>query len=396
MRSLVRRVALIVAFAVALASPSAEAAPRANMRQMKVTGSSVTVPTNQGKAVLTLDADLQRDVATLLRRSRAPEAAAVLIDVRTGKILAWSSVDARGRDLVSTPYGPPASLFKVVTAASLLENSKAKRSTRQCYVGGQRNVHLRDLRKSGAGGAKCAPLSTALGYSRNLVMAGLAVRFLTAPKLRSMAHDLGFNGNVPIDLSIRSGNCRVPSEKQKLARAAAGFGPGHLTPLEAAYMMTVIANNGARNPLDLIDYIVDSNGKHLEVPTEFSGPRRAIRTTTARQLRRMLEVTVREGTAAKAFRDRQGNRFLGRYSGAGKTGTLSGSKPRHLFSWYAGYAPANHPQVAVAVMLANEQRWWRKGPDVARDVLRAYFARENIRGITHPIRGATARKNKKK
>ena len=102
----------------------------------------------------------------------------MVIDIRTGRVLAWASVDSQGRDLVSEPYGPPASLFKVVTAAALLEHSNVRSSTRQCYVGGHRAVHLRDLRKSGAGGARCSTFFSAVGYSHNMVMAGLAVRFL--------------------------------------------------------------------------------------------------------------------------------------------------------------------------------------------------------------------------
>ncbi len=363
------------------------------MDRTKMTASRVTAPTTQGTAVLTLDPKLQRDVETLLERSRAPEAAAVAIDIKTGKVLAWASVDARGRDLVSEPYGPPASLFKVVTAAALLEHTKVRSGTRQCYVGGHRAVHLRDLRKSGAGRAKCSSFFSALGYSHNLVMAGLAVRYLEAQHLRTMSEKLGFNGHVPIDVQVGSGSCGVPSSKEGMARAAAGFGPGRLSPLEAAYMMTVIARNGRRPPIRLIEHILATDGSPQAVARPRVGRSRALRTSSARQLRRMLQVTVREGTAAKAFRDPQGNRFLGRrHGGGGKTGTLSRGKPHRTFSWYAGYAPTNDPEIAVAVMLANKPRWWRKGNQVARDVLRAYFARKSVRGISHPIRGRTARR----
>jgi len=392
-RTLARLIAAVLATVVALVCLPAQATlPRVNMRQAQVTASQVTAPTNQGKGVLTLDPQLQRDVETLLRQSRAPEAAAVVIDVRTGKILAWSSVDPQGRDLVSEPYGPPASVFKVVTAAALLENSKARGATRQCYVGGHRAVHLRDLRNSGAGGAICSSFSTALGYSRNMVMAGLAVRYLEPEQLRNMATNLGLNGSVPIDVVVGTGSCRVPSSKEGLARAAAGFGRGKLTPLEAAFMMTVIARDGRRQPIQLVDYILSAEGKRLAAPPPRVESTRALRASTARQLRSMLEVTTREGTAAKAFRDARGNRYLGTRSGGGKTGTLSRGKPRRLFSWYAGYAPNNNPEVAVAVMLANEHRWWRKGNEVARDILRAYFARKQVQGITHPVRGRTARR----
>jgi cell division protein FtsI/penicillin-binding protein 2 len=364
------------------------------MGSLETKGAHVQASTSQGSGVLTLDPKLQSDVEVLLRRSRAPEAAAVVIDVKTGRVLAWASVDEQGRDLVSRPYAPPASLFKVVTAAALIEDADVKPGDRQCYVGGQRNVFLRDLRKSGAGGATCSTFSTALGYSQNMVMAGLALRHLEAQNLQRMAERLGFNGSIPIDIKIGAGSSRVPSSEEGMARAAAGFGLGTLTPLEAAYMMTVLAREGQRPSVRLVEHIVGSDGQPKAAPVRSVGPNRALSEATARRLRTMLEVTTREGTASKSFRDEQGNRYLGTHAGVGKTGTLSRGKPQRLFSWYAGYAPANNPEVAVAVMLANDLRWWRKGPEVARDVLRAYFASHRVAGISHPIRNATAQRKK--
>ena len=392
LRTLVGRIACLAALSLGLVAANAEAGPKVDMGKAARRGSHVIAPTADGTAVLTVDPKLQRDVQTLLERSRAPEAAAVVIDVRTGRILAWASVDSKGRDMVTDPYAPSASVFKVITAAALIENRSVPANTRQCYVGGQRNVYLRDLRESGAGGATCSTLSTALGYSQNMVMAGLAVRYLDAPMLVTMAKKLGCNGSVPIDVEVGAGALRVPASDEGMARAAAGFGPGTLTPLEAAYMMTIVARDGVRPALRLVDHIEHANGTTTELPVPTVATPRAVSAATAGRLRSMLEMTVREGTAFKAFRDEAGNRYLGSHAGGGKTGTLSRGSEARLFSWYAGFAPANNPEVAVAVMLANEQRWWRKGPEVARDVLRAYFAGNKVAGVTHPIRSATARR----
>jgi cell division protein FtsI/penicillin-binding protein 2 len=47
-----------------------------------------------------------------------------------------------------------------------------------------------------------------------------------------------------------------------------------------------------------------------------------------------------------------------------------------MFSWFAGFAPAAKPEIAVSVMLANDLRWREKANEVARDFLAAYFDRE--------------------
>lgn len=359
------------------------------MRRTQTTSAGVTAPTDRGTAVLTLDPNLQSDVEKLLDQARPLEGAIVVIDVQHGKVLAWTSNDTQGRDLVSTPYAPPASLFKVVTAAALIEDANVPSSARQCYVGGQRSARLTNLRSSGAGGARCETFETALGYSRNMVMAGLALRNLEGSALRSWSRALGLTAELPIDADMEPGTMPTPESKEQIARVAAGFGDGKMSALGAAYMMSIIANGGVRPKLSLIDYVMGADGQRIDVPSAGGGDR-VLKPSTARRLTSMLEVTTREGTAAHAFRDQRGNRYLGRWAGVGKTGTLARRNPARLFSWYAGFAPAQNPQIAVAVMLANGDRWWRKANEVGRDVLRAYFARKHVPGVTHPMAARTS------
>ena len=126
-------------------------------------------------------------------------------------------------------------------------------------------------------------------------------------------------------------------------------------------MMQTVANGGERVRLHVL-------GDPAHVTREVDG--RAMSAATARTLTRMLEVTTRSGTSAEAFRVIEGRPNV---HVAGKTGTLSTENPSRLVSWFAGFAPADRPQVAVAVLLANDQKWWRKANEVARDVLDTYF-----------------------
>jgi penicillin-binding protein A len=163
---------------------------------------------------------------------------------------------------------------------------------------------------------------------------------------------------------------RVPADRLGLARASAGFWNARLSPLGALYMMLTVANRGERVRLSLID-----DGS----PPERHSRGRAMRPANADALARMLAVTVRRGTSAKAFRG-GGDEFspddgLWRRV-AGKTGTLIGGRPRRMYSWFAGFAPTGRPEVAIAVLLANDERWWTKANVVARDSLRAYFREE--------------------
>ena len=57
----------------------------------------------------------------------------------------------------------------------------------------------------------------------------------------------------------------------------------------------------------------------------------------------------------------------------GKTGTLTRNRPHRSYSWFVGMAPADRPEVAIAVLVINEPKWWIKSTDAAAELLRKYF-----------------------
>ena len=347
----------------------AAAAPAPGVRALRIRGDAAfaQVGTSASPARLTVDPDLQRAAERLLERSGAPEAAIVASDIRTGRILAWAS---RGdRDYVVTPLAPSASLFKLVTASALLERNKVMPATSVCFTGGERNITQREL---DARGAACVPFGDALGRSINAVFARLADRHLDAADLRRKARDLGFAGPIPIDVPSLPSEAVIPDDDLGLARAAAGFWSGRLTPLGALFAMQTIANDGERVRLHLLD-------RGREPYRVIDG--RGLGAREARLLREMLQITTRRGTCAKAFRNPDGSRALSGMPVAAKTGTLVGSLPgrkgeARMFSWFASFAPADRPEIAVAVLLSNGLKWRTKANLVGRAVLEAWFARQ--------------------
>jgi peptidoglycan glycosyltransferase len=93
----------------------------------------------------------------------------------------------------------------------------------------------------------------------------------------------------------------------------------------------------------------------------------------ARAVGDMMVETCDSGSAAKAFRGRDG--LPRAVKVAGKTGTLSRKPapdaPAELeYSWFVGYAPADQPQFSVSVVLGNTDLWWLKSHTAARMILR--------------------------
>jgi penicillin-binding protein A len=363
-----RLVLALAVLALWVAPATAISAPQGTQSALRGTGPRLREPLHaegaggdNKRARLSLDPELQRAAERLLARSGAREAAIVASDVRTGRILVWAS---RGdRDYVATPLAPSASLFKIITAAALLEGGKVSTATPACYTGGEHAITARDLEGRGA---TCIAFGEALGRSINGVFARLAGQHLTADDLRRKAKDLGFSGEVPIDVPVATSLIEIPADPLGMARAAAGFWSGRLSPLGALFAMQTIANGGERVRFSLLD----PPGSATR-----SVDGRGLTPSVARTLRSMLEVTTRRGTCAKAFRKPDGTRALGAMPVAAKTGTLVGGSPARMFSWFASFAPSDRPEIAVSVMLANDVAWRTKANLVGRDLLEIHFGR---------------------
>ncbi len=273
---------------------------------------------------------------------------------------------------------PAASLFKVVTTTALFESTSVTPQDQVCINGGVHGIERRHLEPARGPGTECGRFAWALGHSKNAVFAQLATRLLTRDLLLETAERLGFNSKLQLDdgeENAELGRLTLPYNDLEFARAAAGFQGSSLSPLGAAYLMTLIARGGAPVPLRLHDAVVAA-----EPPSESDDTPAAPRPSpvfsarTAQRLTRMLEVTVETGTSRGAFTGPDGKRYLPGIRVAGKTGTLRPEQGEDtMTSWFVGFAPSRSPEIVVSVMLVNGHTYRRKANELARDLLRTYF-----------------------
>ena len=341
-------------------------------------------------AELTLDPALQHDAERLLEAANPIAGAVVVVDARRGRVLVWAERrrEGRGPSVITTPHAPAASVFKLVTTAALYETTNITPSERVCIAGGSRGIERRHLDPPREGDIRCAPFFQALGHSKNAVYAQLATHRLLRNGLIETAERIGFNGPVPFDVAAEIGTLEVPYNDLEFARTAAGFRGTTLTPLGGAYLAGLIANGGISPRFRIVASIDGEAPSEIEDTTP---PVRVLGSTTAHRLERMMEVTVESGTARSAFHDELGHPLLGRVAVAGKTGTLHPSESSRdgAASWFIGFAPARSPTVIVSVLLENGGVWRRKAAEVARDVLRSYFAARGAPGVRPPLEVAT-------
>jgi peptidoglycan glycosyltransferase len=319
--------------------------------------------------VLTLDPRLQKRLERTLSDFDVPYGATVLLDPRTGRVLAMaehSRTEPKARNLSLKALSPAASIFKIVTAAALLEQGYSPEEP-VCYHGGIHRLAPRLLADDARRDNACLPLSTAFGYSANVVFAKLADRGLTSDVLRATADRFLFNATIPFPSPVEVSRADIPSDRFGLANTAAGFGDVRLSALHAAMLGAVVANRGVLVTPWVVELVQGSEA--APPPPE---PLRIIDERVAEALGAMMRETVARGTAARAFarppRELRGVRV------AGKTGSLHEQKPFRDHTWFVGYAPAEDPQVVVATVVVNGPLWRVHAPWVAREALAAYFA----------------------
>ncbi len=331
------------------------------------------------RAVLSVSPRLQPALEKLLADQRVPVGAAVLMEPRTGRVLALAEHVEKGprAHVALQPFAPAASVFKIVTSAALLDRGIGPDSE-VCFHGGKHRIQKALLADDPRRDRRCLTLSSALGKSANVVFAKLAGRDLSAEILRAEAERFLFNVAIPFAWPVEPSPAPISDDPFELATTAAGFGPVRLSPLHGALMAALVANGGTFVPPRVVDEVA---GVAAPPPGE---ARQVIRPEVAAALARMMQTTVTEGTARKIFRrDRLARRSpLREVTVAGKTGSLSERDPFRDYSWFVGFAPVDDPQIAVAVAVVNDRIWHVKAPFVAHEALKAYFAEDgSLRGL---------------
>jgi cell division protein FtsI/penicillin-binding protein 2 len=327
--------------------------------------------TAAGQVTYTIDPDVQLALEELLEKKQVDYGAAVVVEVATGRVVALAGRSKREPDAEPSswalkPWAPSASVFKVITAAALLEAGKASAGTSICYHGGRRALTAAEIKDSKQD-RSCRSMSAAMAFSTNAVFAKLARKHLPPEKLKAEAEKLGFNRAVELGLPQSPSHLALPSDPLEYARMAAGFWHTELQPLHAAALMATIAAGGQRRVPYIIDHVTLPGGQEVS-PARAGSGERVMSAATAQALTQMMVGTTTVGTARGTF-TRNGRPVLG-VRVAGKTGSLTRRSPSVIdYSWFAGFAPAHAPKYAVAAAIGNGPKWRVRAPLVAKVAL---------------------------
>ncbi len=346
-----------------------------------IKGGMVASPLKDGLTVVyTIEPNLQSAMERYFRRFRVPYGVFVAIEPDSGKILAlaeYSDENPKARHLSLRATYPAASIFKLVTAAAALEEGAAGPDTLISYQGDAYRFRPRNWVYNPKRDKLKMTLGEALAKSNNAVFAEVALRWLNVPMLIEQGERFQFNRPIPFEFPVDVSQMKIEGNGD-LAKSAAGFGEITLSPLHAALIGAAIANDGMMMAPCLIDFIRGPDGaeRYACTPKVFST---TISPETARSIRKMMALTVVEGTSRKAFRFKKREASLREVTIGGKTGSLSGDNPKGKYSWFVGMAPIDQPEIAVAALVINRSKWKIKANDVAKAGLTFYFRENPVR-----------------
>lgn len=334
----------------------------------------------QGSSVaLTLDGDAQR---TAYEAMAGMEGAVVALEPNTGKILALVSTPSFDPGLLSTnndleiienystlerdPSRPllnraiggdlyhPGSTYKLVTAAAALETGTATPETEFDDVASfplpQSTAVMQNYSRTVCDTGDKVTLERALALSCNIPFAELAVE-MDPDAISSMAAAFGFDQELAIPLTVTPSTSPTPMDSAQAALASIGQLDVRATPLQMAMVSAAIANNGTIMKPQLIDRVIapDLRVERTYEAEEFRTP---ISAETAEALASMMELSVSAPDGAAAMSGIDGVRVAGK-TGTAENGKDSSGNDLPFTIWYTGFAPAENPEVVVAVVIAN-------------------------------------------
>jgi penicillin-binding protein A len=312
-----------------------------------------------------LDEKLTREVFEILRRGRVERGVAIVIDPRTGRLLAYAATDSNVLP-VERAY-PAASIIKVVTAAAMLERRPDPTAWDCVYEGNKYRLTERRLDRPARGNH--STLEEALATSNNQCFSQWAIHGLGEPRLRRMLDLFGWTGRPA--LGHAEGRVDGAATRYDLGQLGSGLDGARVTPLHVASLASVLTDGRLVEPR-WIDRVVDAQDRVVALP-EPALPRRVINPSTAENLRELMVATTKRGTARRAFRTRRGIPLLGNLEVAGKTGNLNGSNPSGRYEWFFGVAPADDPKIGVVVLQVHGHLWWARSSELAANILRTVF-----------------------
>lgn len=329
----------------------------------------------------TFNQELEEFIKKQLALYRPDFTSVVVMDNETGHILA--AVDyARtknifGRDLAFTTTHPAASIFKVITAADLLENTHIKTDTEFSFTGRSTTLYRSQLKEpANRRWIRSLDLHKAFATSNNVIFGRTAIENLTPAGLKRMAEKFGFNKRLLEGVNLTPSIFTMAQDQYNLAELSSGLNTQTLmSPVHGAVIGSVVANNGLLRYPVVIKSLEGLQDKKVIFPP-MKKDEVVLTPQSADDLRTLFMGTITQGTARSSFR--RSLYLLNKLEIGGKTGSITGGEPRGKRDWFVSYAKSledkNDKGISICVMIVNQKKWYIKSPLLAKNIMEYYYS----------------------
>ena len=242
---------------------------------------------------------------------------------------------------------PPGSTFKLVVTAAALESDRYTPDSEFPNPSSlplpQSDSIITNSDEGTCGPGEVVTMGTALRLSCNIPFAELGLELGTRA-LREQANRFGFNDTIDVPMtSTESVYPRALDDPQAML-SAFGQSSVRASPLQMAMVSMAVANGGTLMKPTLVESIIAANQAELLriQPAVF---RQSMSQQTAATMTELMVANISNGAASGAR--------IGGVEVAGKTGTAENGVDEPYSLWFTGFAPANDPQIVVAVVVQN-------------------------------------------
>jgi peptidoglycan glycosyltransferase len=330
---------------------------------------------------------LDAQIKKLLKMYRSDYSTVTVIDNETGEVLAAVGHEGKPNrfdaSLILSSTHPSASLIKIITAAELVQNAKISKDTPFEFRGRSTTLFKYQLNDSkNPRWDKSQTFETAFAKSNNVIFGKAAIQNMNSQRLVKMAENFGFNDQLMNEFDFLKSQIKQADDDYKLAELASGFNNETVvSPIHAASIASIIANDGIlKNPI-MISKIVDANTGEV-IWQNSSIAKRVITAEANKEMMDMMEMTIDGGTARKSFK-KMNTGYKNALEIGGKTGSITGGKPFGKRDWFAAYAIPKDPErgkgISISVMNVNVKRWHVKSTMLAKNIIEYYY--NNIKPV---------------
>ncbi len=349
----------------------------------------------------TFDREFQKKVQEILGQQPG---GIVVVEAQTGRVLALATYplfdpnpfatgisDSRWQNLQADPRRPlvnratqgtypPGSVFKIVTMAAGMEAGGLKANSNFLCQGTWTGLGAEWAKtcwlKSGHGNI---PLSKALTVSCDITFyqVGLMLNGIDQGLLPDYARRFGLGALTGIEIEENAG--LVPDPAWKVQARGEEWSPGdsvnlaigqaelQVTPLQIAMMLAAVGNGGTLYRPQVVEKIAADPARPEWTFQPVAVARLPVSAENLAVIQDSLHrvTSAPEGTAYQAFEGLN-------LAVAGKTGTAESGQPKP-HAWFAGYAPAENPEIAIAVIVENSGEGSTYAAPLFRRVVEAYF-----------------------